>query len=584
MANRVNIVKLRKLSCSSDIFEPIIFHDGINLILGEKGDATTRTGKKTNGVGKSMAIEFIDFCLLNDYSKSRIKLIPESVFPLNEVVKLNLSIGALDVTISRSRKTENQPVIAVNHGNEIPYSIEEARNYIQDLIFSDLDNINTPSFRSLLSILIRDENSEFKDIIKCHDLTQKIPDDLSIHLFLLNIEVNKYTKIINAIKQIAKITTVISSTKKDLTENGKKNISSIKAELNALEADIKIIDKAIDQFKTAEAFDSLQSEIMELDNELSKLRKEISILRSEYKKIQSMPKPESIDDLEIELVYNQFKKELGSMIVKTLREVSLFKDKVDNFQRTIIQKKAQDLLKQIDSVAEQIRILDDKYSEKMKLIDSEGVLQNLKTGLKIYEEKKATLSRNLSLYTEYEKRVKEKKELELLKKQTSIEIDSEIDNKREYIDSFNSTILDIHEYIMGNRECSFEVKTADSDNTKTPLNINMRIHDDGSRSVNRTKVFIYDVSLLFNIYTRKLHPMLLIHDNIFDVDQDTLIQSLNFLAKYETFDDFQYILTLNRDKIENEERQEMLAFNVENKRVASFTKFQKFLQTDYQEQ
>ena len=72
----------------------------------------------------------------------------------------------------------------------------------------------------------------------------------------------------------------------------------------------------------------------------------------------------------------------------------------------------------------------------------------------------------------------------------------------------------------------------------------MRIDDDGSHSIERTKVFIYDVALMFNNYTKKRHPRLLIHDNIFDVDQDTLVQCLNYLHKKEEQNpnDFQYIL------------------------------------------
>ena len=77
---------------------------------------------------------------------------------------------------------------------------------------------------------------------------------------------------------------------------------------------------------------------------------------------------------------------------------------------------------------------------------------------------------------------------------------------------------------------------------------------------------------------------MLIHDNIFDVDQDTLVQSLNFLAKQEEkFDDFQYVLTLNRDKIENEERRKLIKLDVQKHKIASFTKKEKFLKKNYQE-
>lgn len=137
---------------------------------------------------------------------------------------------------------------------------------------------------------------------------------------------------------------------------------------------------------------------------------------------------------------------------------------------------------------------------------------------------------------------------------------------------------------MGNKECSFTIETLDNARTKMPAKISMRIYDDGSRSVNRTKVFIYDMALLFNDNTRGRHPLFLVHDNIFDVDQDTLVQCLNYLNKQEEkYQDFQYILTLNRDKIENEEHIKLIKMDIDTHRVAVYTKENKFLKKDYQE-
>ncbi|MEG2936682.1 MAG: DUF2326 domain-containing protein, partial [Clostridium sp.] len=133
-------------------------------------------------------------------------------------------------------------------------------------------------------------------------------------------------------------------------------------------------------------------------------------------------------------------------------------------------------------------------------------------------------------------------------------------------------------------ECSFSIETVDKSQRKNPIDINMRIFDDGSHSVNRTKVFIYDMALMFNDFTRLRHPRLLVHDNIFDVDQDTLVQCLNYLQKQEEkFQDFQYILTLNRDKIESEEKKNLIKMDIKLHTVAVFTKKKKFLKKDYQE-
>ena len=584
MGKEISRIRLNRLYSESNIFEEISFHDGVNIILGEKYDDSSVKGRKTNGVGKSMSIEFLDFGFLNDYEKSRIAKIPKEVFPLEENVILDLDIGDEAITIKRNRKQADQPVI-IREGRTVSFDkLQDAREYLTGLIFPKLNGKKVPSFRNLFSILMRDERSEFTDIIKCHDLTKKIPDDLSAHLFLLGFSLEAYKNTLETIKEIEAVNTVIAKDKKELTQEGKKKISDVKAELNALEDELQKLEDAIESFKTNETFDSMEADLIELEELLDQLRKRQKALRHDYEKIRKMPKPEQIDDREIELVYNQFKSELGNAVVKSLNEVVGFKNKIEEFQRTLVNQKAKELESQLKSIAEQIRVLDDEYSEKLKVIDKKGVLKNLKVSLKIYEAKKDSISHTKFLFDQYEKNEKKKRMLNLQKTQQLMEIDSEIEQNKEIMDDFIDTILEIHESIMGNKECSFSLQTVDKARKKTPVELTLRIYDDGSHSVDRTKVFIYDMALLFNQYTRDRHPLFLVHDNIFDVDQDTLVQCLNYIYKQEEqYQDFQYILTLNRDKIENEEQRKLIQMDIDEHQVAVFTKEKKFLGRNYQE-
>ena len=584
MGKEIKRIRLNRLYSENNVFEEISFHDGVNIILGEKYDDSSVKGRKTNGVGKSMCIEFLDFCFLSDYDKSRVAKIPKEVFPLEKNVMLDLDIGAETIIIKRNREQADQPVI-IREGKTVSFDkLQDERDYLTGIIFSELNGKTVPSFRNLFSILMRDERSEFKDIIKCHDLTKKIPDDLTAHLFLLGFSLEAYKNTVETIKEIGKITTVLSKEKKELTQDGQKKISDVRAELNALEDELKKLEDAIESFKTNETFDSMEADLIELEELLDQLRKRQKALRHDYEKIRKMPKPEQIDDREIELVYNQFKSELGNAVVKSLNEVVGFKNKIEDFQRTLVNQKAKELESQLKSIAEQIRILDDEYSEKLKIIDKKGVLKNLKISLKIYEAKKESISRTKFLFEQYEKHEKKKRILNLQKTQQIMEIETEIEQNEEMMDSFMETILQIHEFIMGNRECSFSIQTIDKAQSKTPVELVLRIYDDGSRSVDRTKVFIYDMALLFNQYTRDRHPLFLVHDNIFDVDQDTLVRCLNYIySQEEQYQDFQYILTLNRDKIENEEQRKLIRMDIDEHQVAVFTKEKKFLGRNYQE-
>ena len=585
MDKEIKKLYISKLYSKNNYFVPIDFKPGINLILGEKYDEAIVSGRKTNGVGKSMCIEFLDFCLLTDYSSSRIKKIPESVLPLEEYIVLELKIADANIKIERNRKDELNPLI-YKDGRIISFDkFTDARKYMNDLLFVNVNEVSIPSFRGLTSILIRDERSEFSDVLKPHDITKTIPIDLTPHLFLLGVDLAVYDKILQTVKEIEELNTVIKSNKKMLTNNDSKKLSDVQAELNALNDELSKMEIAIDSFKYNIAFDSMQKEIIELENLLEVLRNKQKVIKHEYSKIISMPKPEDIDGYEIEVVYNKFKSDLGSVIIKSLDEVISFKTKVEDFQKMLLNQKSKELQTQLQSLSLQINVLDDEYSKKMQILDQRGVLKNLKTSLKIFEEKKQSSVHIRHIFEEYEKNTKKVKLLRVRKSQEILELDNRIDSQKNVIENFEKTILEIHEKIMGNKESSFTIETIDKATRKIPLDIILRIYDDGSHSVNRTKVFIYDTALLFCKSTDIRHPKLLIHDNIFDVDQDTLVQCINYLNEQEAkSNDFQYILTLNRDKIEHEERDKIIKLDIQSHVIATFTKENKFLKVNYQEQ
>lgn len=584
MGKEIKRIRINKLSSENNIFDEIIFHDGINLILGEKYDDSTSQGRKTNGVGKSMSVEFLGFGLLCEYEKSRVSKIPVEVLPEDEDIILEIRIGEEDIIIRRNRKKHDKPLI-IRAEKKVQFDkLQDAKSYLTELIFGELNGKEVPSFRNLLSVLIRDEKSEFTDILKCYDLSKRVPDDLTTHLFMLGISLEGYKKVQGTIKEIEKIGTVLKKTKNELTLNGSKKIADVKAEMNALDSELVKLEEAMDAFKSNDAFSIMESEIVELENMLEQLRQRQKILKREYEKIKALPQPEQIDDAEIELVYNQFKAQLGNVVVKSLNDVVGFKNKVEEFQRVLINQKARELEKQIASISKQIRVLDDQYAEKLRVIDKKGVLKNLKTGLHIYEEKKEASAHTRFLFEQYDQCNKQKKQLDIRKAQELLEIDAEIEDLSEELKAFTATILNIHEFIMGNKECSFDVKTKSRGQSRNPVDISLRIFDDGSHSVDRTKVFIYDMALMFDENTRQRHPLFLIHDNIFDVDQDTLVQCLNYAYRQEErFSDFQYILTLNRDKIENEEKRKQIMMDIDAHEVAIFTKAKKFLKKSYQE-
>ncbi|MFA7285235.1 MAG: DUF2326 domain-containing protein [Candidatus Paceibacterota bacterium] len=589
------MIKLKKLYSIPETFEPIIFEDGINLILGEKvsdketvSNEKTRKDKKTNGVGKSMCVEFINFCLLKDEDSSRVIKIPLDKFKDDVRIRLDLSVNGKDITIERTKAESSKPIIETEDEVNIYKSVDEALLYLTNLFYGgkiDAD-IERPTFRQLISPLIRDEDSEFKDIVNCHDLRDKIPYSnlAKTHLYFFNINAILITEIKKILKTIEGKSQTYSHIKNRLTDSGAKKISDVKAELNALDLDLSRVEEALDKFKTEPLFQQNQDDLVSINASIDKLRTRQLALKYEIKRIESMPKVESINISEVQLIYDKFKSGLGSVVSESIEKVVNFKKKIEKYQNLLINERAEEIKSEIKSIQEELNILDDKRSAILTNVDKNDVLSSLKESFYTYSRRKDQYSATTSNLDEYERIDREIDTLKRQKDNLFSELDDKIFDTQKIIRDFNKTLTSIHEYIMGNAEIVFDIETVKSATSKQIVKLDFRIPDDGSHSVDRTKVFIYDIALMLNAYTSTRHPMFLVHDNIFDVDQDTLVQSLNYLAEQEEKgESFQYILTLNRDKIENEERKNQIKLNIEDHIRARFNRRKRFLKVDYKQ-
>ena len=111
MQSIVNKVKLIKMYSNPEIFHTVNFKEGLNIILGEKCEDTKSSSGKTNGVGKSICVEFINFGLLKDYDKSRVSNIPPNVLNDEVEIILELEIDNEKIIIKRNIKKPNSPQI-----------------------------------------------------------------------------------------------------------------------------------------------------------------------------------------------------------------------------------------------------------------------------------------------------------------------------------------------------------------------------------------------------------------------------------------------------------------------------------------
>jgi uncharacterized protein YydD (DUF2326 family) len=576
--------RLHRLSSEPEAFDPIDFHPGVNLILGEqsKEDHSTQ-GKKVNGVGKSLCVDFIHFALLRKISDTRLIKIPDGVLPEDLIVILEATVGDERLTIRRSVQDPNRPVIDTAKGSITYETLDEATDYLSHLLFQHDKHGGQVSFRQIMSLLMRDEASGFSDIL--NPFGGKADLGVAPHLYLLGIDLTSYRSLQRTISDLGDQQKRLTKLQSSLEDGKTKKVGDIPAILNKEKKESEKIDAALDQLKADPAFEAVEEDLVGIERQLSTLRGERKSLTYQIDQIRSIPLPERIEEMDMEILYDRVKEGLGQLVSKSLREVQMFKEKLESFQRSLREKELHRLIEDRKTISRRVSELSDRHSNLVSQIDRKGALSELKSGLEVAVKRTDSYRRLEAQYHEYESLLNEVKglkaervrELETVRKELT-------ETHRKVEQSMNRTLSSFHERIMGTSAASFRFEISESKTTKTPLSFDCRILDDGSASINKDRTLLYDYSLLFDPVASLNHPGYLLHDNILEVDQDTVYQTLNFLSEQVAAgEDFQYVLTLNRDKISEAESLGEIELDIESSKVASFTKENQFLRQRYSE-
>ena len=566
---------IKRLYTQPATIEPIKFEAGVNIILGEPDD----TSSKNNGVGTSLCIEFLNFGLLKRKSDSRVVKIPEDCFDPATFICVDFELHGNQYTIRRSLDESEQPRIVAGGKETIYAKVEDATNFLTEKMFPDRYYASA-GFREMLGPLIRDERSEFKSIVAVFDTKARIPDNYAPHLMLLGIDPSIYRSIKLILKELDTIAAEESRIKESVKLVRQKDFKEARSDLNALDDEVETIREAIDALENIPAYDIVKGEILEIEDKMANLRRRKEVLIKRIASLTPIAIEPTVGSDEIREFYNHLRGGLGTSIARELDEVMSFKSKIEQFQRHLLEEKSKVLDVDIRALNKQLSELDRRYAKLVGVLDQEGQLRNLRQTFASFQAKSDELGQLKSFFSRHDQllidRQTKKSELEAEK----LGLQASISAASERLRSFERTILDIHQFIQGSRKASFEVQTTTK---KHIVDIILRIDDDGSHSVEREKVFIYDLALMLNDFTKARHPGLLVHDNIFDVDNDTLQKSLEYLLTRAPFeDDQQYILTLNSDRVEHC-RGEAWYDDLQQCVAASFTKSNRFLKTHYQE-
>lgn len=515
---------------------------GINFIIAkQKNPETTDLGKTYNGVGKSLLVRIIHFCLgaKNKSYKSFCEKLKGWEFYLE--FKIN------DNTYTVKRSTDKSQKIFLNNEE---LSINNFNKKLQNLCFEIPDNISFLTFRSLIPFFIR-SNKESYVTYKKPGKTHSDYQILLYNAFLLGLDITLAQKKYDIRKEKERIKELEKNFKNDSLLRdfftGNKDVS-----LTLIDLDEKInrLDSQLKNYKVAEDYYDVQKEADKIENELFELNNNILLLENSIENIdKSLVHSPDLNKKNIESIYKEVNIHFSENVNKTL-------DELESFYEKLISNRKKRLLEQQNKLKFDLQVKK-KFSKELqsnldKLMTYLGEHQALDLFIKLTNKSAELKSEreNLQKYQELQSEYKTKE------RQAEKEFIELTDYTELYLSKLEIHISELRDYFRNlakifypNSAAGLTIENDDGDN-QLRFNIDAKIESDASDGINNVKIFCYDLTMLFKGKNHRIN--FIFHDSrLFDgTDERQKTSIFKIINERIKNSNKQYIATINQNQLE----------------------------------
>ena len=531
-------MQLLSLRANKSSFHPIIFKDGVNIIVGKQvAPLDENDGNTYNGVGKSLTLHLIHFCLGSNKIDSFGVHLPGWEFTLR--IKID------EKEYYATRSTERQNVIDFS-GEE--YTAKKMRIKMLELCFGLVESPANMTWTTLFSRFVRRYRSCYANF---NTFVPKESDYSKIlnNCYLLGID----TELIVRKKELRDQQSLANTTEKAIKKDplfkqyylGK---SDAALDASDLEYRISEMEKEISEFKVSNNYHELEKEADEKSYEKKALENKRILISNYIKNIEdSLKETNEVKEEKLLKVYEAAQVEIPEMVKKNLDEVLKFHDDLLISRNTRLRKelnKQRDELKDID---DSIETLGKRMDELLSFLDSHGALEEYVALTKQLN----ALNNELNRVQEYQKILKAYKDNELSIKAELIEQDKETEEylevEEEYLKKLRNQYWNYAKKFYPKKRSGLVINNNSGENMLR-FNLDARIEDDSSDGVNEVRMFCFDL-LLLNCKKSKMR--FLAHDSRLFANMDPRQRETLFRIVNDTCaeNNMQYICSINEDAL-----------------------------------
>ena len=537
---------LHEVGAPDPRFKTLAFHEGMNLLLADKTEEST-TGDSRNGAGKSSFVRILRYLMGGSLDSSN---------PLKAPALAGHMFQAL-LNLNGTPQRVERPVTPTNRVrvDSRSVSLDEWRAEVSSA-FGIPGGVARPTVGELVGQLVR---TYFQDATRTTPNDSDLACGIRIGYFLgFSPEVlGKAVEVAALEKHRADLNRVVKAgaiPALSLSE------AELRAELAQARDRRRRLEADLTAFRVDEQYAEHQREADRLSGILRDLNDQALALRQRERELQEATNEEqsptvSVADVnkQLRVLYDEVGVVLPDMVARRFDEVSDFHASVVRNRQMFLRNELQSAVEQLRQVEATIGQVGADRAAVMDLLNQSMALETFRSAQRDVTELDVTI-------TDLEHRLNQVQALTqdgLRLKAMAVEAEDALRTEREEqavtLDEAMALFHELGEEIYSDREASLLIRPTD----KGLLQIVPKIDGDASTGIAEVKTFLLDMVCLVEAIKTGRAPRVLVHDSLlFDSMDDRQMSScLNIGARFAEQHGFQYIVTLNSDRLEAAERE-----------------------------
>ncbi|MGP9688665.1 hypothetical protein ACT3TH_05845 [Psychrobacter sp. AOP22-C1-C5] len=384
-------MKLSKLySNNEDIFKPIIFNEGFNVVYGDIRHPENYE-LDTHNLGKTTLAKLLDFMFLAKRNPKQFLFKHEEKFEsFVFLLELKFTDGSY-LTIKRSVK-DNTKIFFKKHSKKhqdfslldnklwehSDVAIDNARTLLES--WFDFDILNQYPYRKIIGYLVRTQN-DFINVFKLNKERGKDSNWKPYMADLLGFDGSLAKQHYEKLAKIDKLKAQISASSLSDMDNVTRELSKIDSRLLLRQKELTTLQTFIDDFN----FDEIDQEKIEklvdsIDNEISDLNMQEYSVKNNINRINESLATTSIkfDTIEVEKLFEEANILFPKEVSKDFNQLIDFNKEITKERQRFLREEQAELQLELINTKERLTYLNIKRSESLGFLSETELVKKFK--------------------------------------------------------------------------------------------------------------------------------------------------------------------------------------------------------------